>query len=274
MAILAHSLYDKYSYFLGAFPIGSPLVKVGRYCKLDTQGYLQLADPGEAGFIAQWPKEREITNSKTGLAVNKASLVFGNFSIVVDTDSIEIGRHYAPGQQLVIGTGGKLTNNLDITPNPTVVAVCLGVYVKNKKGYMRIASTNYHKAIKDSQPTYAKNDVYIVTDSNSYDNAGKFTLTAELNKDAKWYFVQGNLSNTNLGLVHRVGTDVPAFMINKTLDTESGFYGLNSGTTKNVTGESMWISRTYLVISTVVNNKEVISEIFDLDLSHPFIWWF
>lgn len=274
MAILAHSLYDKYSYFLGAFPIGSPLVKVGKYCKLDTQGYLQLADPGEAGFIAQWPKDREITNSKTGLAVNKASLLFGNFSIMIDTDSIEPGRRYVPGQQLVIGTGGKLTNNLDITPNPTVVAIYLGLTVKNKKGYIRIASTNYHKAIKASQPTHAQNDVHIVSESNDYDNAGKFTYTGELNKDAKWYFVQSNQGNQNLINAYPAGSPLPQFMIDKSTDV-NGFTGLASGTTKNVSAESMWVSRTFLVISTTdSNNKEIINEIFDLDLSHPFVWWF
>lgn len=58
MSVTKHRIFDGYAYPLGTYDIDSAVVdKVveGRYCKLNANGNITLADKGKKGYLVVFP---------------------------------------------------------------------------------------------------------------------------------------------------------------------------------------------------------------------------
>lgn len=145
MGINKHSLYDKHTYSLGLFDVADDRIEEGLFCKLDSFGRLQLAGVGELGFLVHYPENAEFKPSLNGLAISKAGLFYGTYSVTLDENSFDSSYLYNEGDELVIDSGGVLTNDLSIANSPYCVAVCTKAYEQNDKYYITIVSCTPRK---------------------------------------------------------------------------------------------------------------------------------
>lgn len=109
MAVMKQRIFDGYGYPVGTYNINAAVVdkvKEGRYCKLNTDGEIVLADKGKKGYLVVFPNRLP----KKGFATCKGAFLVGTYSCYIDEDSYDKTQTYKPGELLYVGDEGKLTN--------------------------------------------------------------------------------------------------------------------------------------------------------------------
>lgn len=109
MGVMKHRVFDGYAYPLGTYDIASTdvaKVKEGRFCKLNTDGQIVLADKGKKGYLVVFPNRLP----KKGFAICKGAFLVGPYSCSIDEDTFDSTQTYAIGDTLYVGDDGKLTN--------------------------------------------------------------------------------------------------------------------------------------------------------------------
>lgn len=109
MSVMKQRIFDGYGYPVGTYNINSTVVdkvKEGRYCKLNTDGEITLADKGKKGYLVVFPNRLP----KKGFATCKGAFLVGTYSCYIDEDTFDNTQTYKPGELLYIGDEGKLTN--------------------------------------------------------------------------------------------------------------------------------------------------------------------
>lgn len=112
MSVTKHRIFDGYAYPLGTYDIDPAVVdKVveGRYCKLNANGNITLADKGKKGYLVVFPNRLP----KKGFAICKGAFLLGPYSCNIDEDTYDNAQTYTPGDILYVGEEGKLTNQAD-----------------------------------------------------------------------------------------------------------------------------------------------------------------